>query len=117
MLMLTLLLATVACDVAGQVCFKLGVGPGGSADRRSFFSTLTSPWVVAGVLIYVIEFTVWFAALTLTPLSVAFPFMALSYCGVVIASRLVLHERVSPQRWLATFAIAGGVALVCYPGI
>jgi len=116
MLMLTLLLVTVACDVAGQVCFKLGVG-GAGAERGSFLSTLASPWVVAGVLIYVVEFTVWFAALTLTPLSVAFPFMALSYCGVVIASRYVLRERVSAQRWLATFAIAGGVVLVCWPGI
>jgi drug/metabolite transporter (DMT)-like permease len=74
-----------------------------------------SPWVVAGLLIYVVEFIVWFAALTLAPLSVAFPFMALSYCGVVIASRWILHERVSPRRWLGTIAIAGGVALVCWP--
>jgi undecaprenyl phosphate-alpha-L-ara4N flippase subunit ArnE len=58
---------------------------------------------------------VWFAALTLAPLSVAFPFMALSYCGVVLASRTVLHERVSARRWFATLAVAGGVALVCWP--
>ena len=121
MLTFALLIATVLCDVAGQVCFKLGVGhePHGAphaAGLRGFFAELAgSRWIVAGVSIYVIEFIVWFAALTMAPLSVAFPFMALSYCGVVIASRFVLRERVSARRWLATLAVACGVALVCWP--
>jgi undecaprenyl phosphate-alpha-L-ara4N flippase subunit ArnE len=119
--MYALLLATVLCDVCGQVCFKLGVGhedthaasrPGASGFVLDLFG---SPWVVAGLLIYVVEFIVWFAALSLAPLSVAFPFMALSYCGVVVASRWILKERVSLRRWLGTVAVAGGVALVCLP--
>lgn len=121
MLTFALLLATVLCDVAGQVCFKLGVGHAPDAGVPlsgvgSFFAGLAgSRWIIAGVLIYVVEFMVWFAALTLAPLSVAFPFMALSYCGVVVASRLILHERVSLRRWAATVTVAGGVALVCWP--
>jgi len=116
----TLLLATVLCDVCGQVCFKLGVGheagPEPFAGIRGFLLGLAgSPWIAAGVLVYVVEFIVWFAALTLAPLSVAFPFMALSYCGVVLASRWILKERVSLRRWLGTVAVAGGVALVCWP--
>jgi drug/metabolite transporter (DMT)-like permease len=43
--------------------------------------------------------------------------MALSYCGVVIASRVILREQISPRRWLATGAVAFGVALACWPGI
>ena len=119
--MYALLMATVLCDVCGQVCFKLGVGHEDTqvASRTGVSGFLLdlvgSPWVVAGVLIYVVEFIVWFAALSLTPLSVAFPFMALSYCGVVIASRWILKERVSLRRWLGTVAVAGGVALVCLP--
>ena len=118
---LALLLGTVLCDVGGQVCFKLGVGhetePTPSAGMAAFFAGLIgSPWIVAGLLIYVVEFTLWFAALSMTKLSVAFPFMALSYCGVVIASRFILGERVSARRWLATGAVAFGVVLVCWPG-
>jgi undecaprenyl phosphate-alpha-L-ara4N flippase subunit ArnE len=117
--MFVLLMATVLCDVCGQVCFKLGVGHDDSAVQPRagasgfVLGLVGSPWVVAGLLIYVVEFIVWFAALSLTPLSVAFPFMALSYCGVVIASRWILKERVSLRRWLGTLAVAGGVALVC----
>jgi undecaprenyl phosphate-alpha-L-ara4N flippase subunit ArnE len=120
-MMFALLTVTVLCDVAGQVCFKLGVGHDDAGGKRRsgmagfVLDLVSSPWVVAGLSIYVVEFIVWFAALTLAPLSVAFPFMALSYCGVVIASRWILKERVSLHRWLGTIAVAGGVALVCWP--
>ena len=118
--MFALLLASVVCDVVGQVCFKIGVGhdDGAQPDQGiAVFAlrTLHSPWVLGGLLVYTIEFVVWFAALSLAPLSVAFPFAALSYCGVVVASRYVLHERVSARRWFGTVAVAAGVALVCWP--
>jgi drug/metabolite transporter (DMT)-like permease len=117
MLMFALLTASVVCDVAGQVCFKLGVGhdaDAGSPGIGAFaLQSLRSPWVLAGLVVYAIEFVVWFAALSLAPLSLAFPFAALSYCGVVLASRYILHERVSTRRWLGTVAVAAGVALIC----
>jgi undecaprenyl phosphate-alpha-L-ara4N flippase subunit ArnE len=113
MLMIVLLIGAVLCDVAGQLCFKIGVDEKHAAP--GLLATLTSRWIVAGVLVYAVEFTCWFAALSMTPLSFAFPFMALSYCGVVVASRFILHERVSRRRWLATVTIAFGVALVCAP--
>ena len=117
MLMFALLIASVVCDVLGQVCFKLGVGhddaPSAQGIAAFAMGTLRSPWVLGGLFIYAVEFAVWFAALSLAPLSLAFPFAALSYCGVVVASRFVLHERVSVRRWLGTVAVAAGVALVC----
>lgn len=103
------------CDVAGQTCFKLGVGHHDASHEKSLLRSLLSPWIAAGILIYIVEFTIWFAALSMAPLSVAFPFIALSYCGVVIASRIVLGESVSRQRWIATCAVAFGVCLVCAP--
>ncbi|HEY2394532.1 MAG TPA: EamA family transporter [Rudaea sp.] len=117
MLMFALLAASVICDVFGQVCFKLGVGHDHDAAptlgiAAFALGTLRSPWVLLGLFIYVIEFAVWFAALSLAPLSLAFPFAALTYCGVVVASRFLLHERVSTRRWLGTVAVAAGVALV-----
>ena len=121
MLTFALLIVTVLCDVAGQVCFKLGVGhdPHGLQPARGaggFLAALAaSRWIVAGIGVYVVEFVAWFAALSVAPLSVAYPFMALSYCGVVLASRVVLHERVSMRRWLGTVAVACGATLVCWP--
>jgi len=118
-LMFVLLLGSVICDVAGQVCFKLGVGHHAEDAAEGLIGgalqTLRSPWVAGGLLVYVLEFVIWFAALSLAPLTIAVPFAALSYGGVVIASRYILHERVSLRRWCGTVTIAAGVALVCWP--
>lgn len=118
-LMFLLLLGSVACDVAGQVCFKLGVGHHAEDSAEGFvggaLQTLRSPWILTGLLVYVIEFVIWFAALSLAPLTIAVPFAALSYGGVVIASRFVLHEQISVRRWFGTVTIAAGVALICWP--
>jgi drug/metabolite transporter (DMT)-like permease len=118
MLMFLLLLGAVVCDVFGQVSFKLGLSgdktTGGGA--AGFLRGLAgSPWVGVGIAIYAIEFVLWFAALSLAPLSLAVAFAAFSYCGVVLASRAFLNEHVSASQWRATCAIAIGVALVCWP--
>jgi len=117
MVTILLLLGSVVCDVIGQVCFKLGVGhehATPAAGARALLAKLSaSPWIALGIAVYVVEFVLWFAALSRAPLSFAFPIAALSYVGVVLASRLVLRERVSARRWLGTVMIVAGVALVC----
>ncbi|MBS0455873.1 MAG: EamA family transporter [Proteobacteria bacterium] len=119
MLTFLLLLGSVLCEVAGQVAFKLGVpafeAAGGTGISRFARGLANSPWVVTGVLTYAVEFVLWFAALSRAPLSIAFAFAALAYCGVVLASRLFLHEHVDWRQWRATGTIAVGVTLVCLP--
>ena len=115
-LTIVLLLGSVLCDVVGQVCFKLGVGhdrASAATGARALLHSLASPWIALGVAVYALEFVLWFAALSRAPLSFAFPVAALSYVGVVLASRLVLRERVSARRWLGTCAVVIGVARVC----
>lgn len=118
--MFLLLLGSVVCDVTGQVCFKLGLSgdDDGYAGVLGFFRRLsTAPWIGAGIAVYALEFMLWFAALSLAPLSLAFAFASLSYCGVVLASRAILKEQVSARQWRATCTIAVGVALVCWPQV
>ncbi len=120
-----LLSITVGLDIIGQTCFKLGVGHNDGVGAEDcdrdrgisgfLHSLVSSKWIAAGVAVYAVEFVVWFAALSRAPLSLAYPFNALAYCGVVLASRYVLHETVSARRWLGTLAIAAGVVLVCWP--
>lgn len=112
---LLLLLGSVACDVTGQVCFKLGVGhetEGGTDAPSLVHKVLHSPWIALGVTVYALEFVLWFAALSRTQLSIAFPFTALGYVGVVIASRYILNERISLRRWVGIGTIVVGVVLV-----
>ncbi|HEU0277013.1 MAG TPA: EamA family transporter [Rhodanobacteraceae bacterium] len=111
---LLLLLGSVACDVTGQVCFKLGVDdvPQSGGQRSLVWRVAHSPWIALGVAVYAVEFVLWFAALSRTQLSLAVAFAALGYVGVVLASRWFLGERVSARRWAGVCTIAIGVALV-----
>lgn len=118
MLMYLLLAGSVICDVIGQVSFKLGMSGDDIAydGVPGFFRRLaSSPWIGVGIAVYALEFVLWFAALSVARLSLAFAFAALSYCGVVLASRAILKEQVSARQWGATCTIAVGVALVCWP--
>ncbi|TAN04697.1 MAG: transporter [Rhodanobacteraceae bacterium] len=112
---LLLLLGSVVCDVSGQVCFKLGVGHEEGAGEQAqslVHKVLHSPWIAVGVAVYAVEFVFWFAALSRVQLSFAFPIMALSYVGVVLASRFILNERISLRRWAGIGTIVVGVVLV-----
>ena len=111
---LLLLLGSVACDVTGQVCFKLGVGhaAAGAGAPSLAYKVFHSPWIALGVAVYAVEFVLWFAALSRTQLSVAFPFTALGYVGVVLASRYILKEHISLRRWAGIGTIVVGVVLV-----
>lgn len=111
---LLLLLGSVTCDVTGQVCFKLGLDhEAATAGAPSLLhKVLHSPWVALGVAVYALEFVFWFAALSRTQLSIAFPFTALGYVGVVLASRFILNERISLRRWVGIGTIVVGVVLV-----
>lgn len=111
---LLLLLGSVACDVTGQVCFKLGIGHASddAAAPSLLRKVLHSPWVALGIAVYVVEFVLWFAALSRTQLSIAFPFAALGYVGVALASRFILNERISLRRWAGIGTIVVGVVLV-----
>jgi hypothetical protein len=61
-LIFALLAASVCCDVTGQVCFKLGLDTDKEATprRRTGFliALLRSRWIIAGILVYVLEFMV-----------------------------------------------------------
>jgi multidrug transporter EmrE-like cation transporter len=111
---LLLLLGSVACDVIGQICFKRGVGheTSGSGAAALARKVLRSPWIGLGVTVYGVEFVLWFAALSRMQLSIAYPFTALGYVGVVLASRHLLGERISMRRWAGVAAIVIGVVLV-----
>lgn len=108
--------ATVLFDIVGQTLFKLGLGRMATTPRDGplefWRGVLREPRVLAGVGIYALEFLFWFAVLARVDLSIAVPLASLSYCGVLVASRLLLRETVSLQRWLGAALVTGGVAVI-----
>lgn len=108
---------TVLLDVAGQVCFKFGLEhlPGRGQFRmvRFWAEIFASGWLWCGIGAYALELVLWLAVLANARLSVVFPLASLSYCGVLLAGRFVLGERVTRRRWLGAGLITAGVAIIC----
>jgi undecaprenyl phosphate-alpha-L-ara4N flippase subunit ArnE len=111
-----LIVISVACDVFGQIAFKLG------ADRLPAAETvglpafclrmMAEPWLIGGIAVYVIEFIVWIRVLALVPLGIAFPIASLNILGIALASRAFLGEVITRKQWLGAFLITAGVAVV-----
>lgn len=120
---LALLVAmSVGCDVGGQLCFKHGVNKLPSHDEGFrlwllWRDVVGNPWLWLGIAIYGIELVVWLNLLSRVPLSLAYPLGSLNFCGVLLASRFLLGEPVSPRRWLGAALITLGVVVVGAGGL
>jgi drug/metabolite transporter (DMT)-like permease len=105
---------SVACDVAGQLCFKVGAQSTGEgpAHEVSLGGLLIGPWQLAGVAVYTIEIFVWLRILAEVPLSIAFPIASLNFLAITFASWLFLGEAVGRRQWLGVCLITFGVIVV-----
>lgn len=105
---------SVLCDVFGQLFFKLGADrlPSGFSLFGGARAVLSSPWLLAGLLVYAIETIVWIRILSDVPLSIAYPIASLNFLGVTLASATILRERVGRPQWLGASLVTFGVAIV-----
>lgn len=111
-----LLLFAVAAAAVGQVMLKHGmqIASTRAADTRGSlaFAAATSPWVLFGLVVFAVSATAWLAALSRVPLSVAYPFNALGYLGILTASILVLHEKANVWTWVGSLLVVSGLIIV-----
>src|SRR6516162_1917162 len=111
-----LLLFAVVTAATGQVMLKHGMQvataraahDGGSLALRA----ATSPWVLLGLVVFGVSAVAWLAALSRVPLSVAYPFNALGYLVILIASVVILHERANVLTWVGSLLVVSGLLIV-----
>ncbi len=116
---LGLLVVSVAFAVVAQVMLKAGmnavgrIGIGGlSAPRAVVMAVATEPRIWAGLALYGVSALFWLVVLSRIPLSVAYPFVGMSYIVVVASARLFLGEHVPLLRWVGVAVVAAGIVLV-----
>lgn len=113
-----LILVCVALGVGGQLLLKHGM----SADRDAvdrvdevlprLAKAALNPVVIAGFLLYGLSAALWLIVLTRAELSWAYPMLSLGYVLVVLLSRVLFHEAVTPPRLIGTLVIVAGVWLI-----
>jgi drug/metabolite transporter (DMT)-like permease len=74
----------------------------------------TSPWVLLGLLVFAISAVAWLTTLSRVPLSIAYPFNALGYLGILTASAVLLDERTNLWTWIGTSLVASGLLIVVW---
>jgi drug/metabolite transporter (DMT)-like permease len=113
---MALLLLAVGAAAVGQVMLKHGmqVASVRAASTRGSLAVAaaTSPWVLLGLMVFCISAVAWLATLSRVPLSVAYPFNALGYLGILTASILVLHERAVVWTWVGSLLVVSGLIMV-----
>jgi drug/metabolite transporter (DMT)-like permease len=116
---LLLAIFSVALSGLAQALFKLGVSA--PATRLAFVdgSPLTviqalafSPGVIGGLALYGVGTLIWLNVLARTPLSVAYPFVGLSFVLTAVLGHLLFQESLSPVRVAGTALVVVGVVLV-----
>jgi drug/metabolite transporter (DMT)-like permease len=90
-----------------------GVVPFAPAEFWSYAISLIRDWAMwLGLLGLIISSVLWYAALSRLPLSVAFPFAALSYPVVFAGSLIILREAFSWPVLAGNVLIVAGVLIV-----
>ena len=107
------LLLTTAQVVWKQGLIRIGgFQPSLHNYHASLLALCMSPYIMIGVVLYIVATVVWLRILSHTPLSLAYPLMSLSYIMGVLAGWVVFKESVPVTRWLGVVVICGGICLM-----
>ena len=116
---IALLLVSVCLAVAGQLTLKSAmdrVGRIGTAQVSAAGDTIVraakEPRLWAGLMLFGISAMFWLVVLSRVPLSVAYPFVGISYIIVVAFARVFLGEHVPLMRWVGVVVVGLGIAIV-----
>lgn len=116
---LALILFTVVTNAAAQIMLKQGmtkVGAVGLSSARSPIETVLAiglqPWVILGLLTFVVSMCSHLIVLSRVNLSFAYPFLSLAYVMVAAYSFFIFGEDISTARLIGyALIIAGTLAI------
>lgn len=110
-----LIFISLALGTTGQLLLKKGVGMSElKKDEiiKKIFRYLFNPYVITGILFFIVSALLWIIMLSKIELSYAYPMISLSYILIAIFSKLLFKENISKLRWLSIAIIIVGVILV-----
>lgn len=111
----SILLFFLALKAAGNAAMAWGmkqVPERMSMNPALYIRAMLNPFVAFGVAALILALLTRMALFSLADLSFVLPVTAIGYVIAVILGKVLLHETVTDQRWLGTFLIFAGAALV-----
>jgi drug/metabolite transporter (DMT)-like permease len=104
-------LLNVILDTIGQLAFKAAAVTEHETEWRRWKTMLLLPVLWMGIVCFVLEFFAWLALLSLVPLSLAMLIGSINVVVLMLAGKLLFHERLDRMRVAGMWLIAFGVAL------
>ncbi len=113
-----LILFGVLLNAAAQIVLKKGMIEIG---QFSFtldnllpigIKVIMSPFVMLGIVFYVVSLAVWLMVLSRVDVSYAYPLLSVGYIVAAFAGRYFFNEPLGPVRWAGIIVICVGVFLI-----
>ena len=101
----------IILDTTGHLAFKSAAITEHEIELQRWKMMLSSAPLWIGIACFGLEFGVWFALLSLIPLSLAMLIGSINIVVVMLAGRLLFHERLDRMRVAGMWLIAVGVGL------
>lgn len=111
------IMVTITFTVIGQLLVKAGMLrvtsslSQGSQSLSIIVTAFLQPLVVSGLACAVLAAVSWVLAVARLPISIAYPFMALSIVLVLALAPMCFSERVSANQWIGVIVVSGGLWL------
>lgn len=115
---LAIILITVSLSAFAQLLFKLGMDKLNQENiefTRSIYSVLHalfSPLVFSGLIVYGVSVIAWLWVLSKVDLSIAYPFVGISFIFTLLMGIFLLNESLNGYKIAGTVMIAVGCFLV-----
>lgn len=109
-------LAIPLLNALSQIFIKLAAQQVSGAGWTWLQQTVTSPWMIAAIVVEGLCFVIWMQVLTELELSKAFPLTAFSYILILAASWTFFGEPISPLQLIGSALILAGVWLISAAG-
>jgi drug/metabolite transporter (DMT)-like permease len=114
--LLATILGTVSLSAFAQVALKIGTSAlqstAGKGLPAVILSAATSPFIWLGLGIYGASVLAWLWVLSKTDVSVAYPFVGISFVLTAVMGAVFLHENVSMLRAAGTLFVIFGCILI-----
>ncbi|WGL15301.1 EamA family transporter [Microbulbifer bruguierae] len=113
---LSVILVTVFMSACAQLLLKLGMQRAGvdfmQGGVAGILRVLFSPHVFSGIFVYAVSVLVWLWVLSRVDLSIAYPFVGLSFIFTLLFGYAFLGESVNAMRIGGSLLIAAGCIFV-----
>lgn len=106
------LIFTPVLIATGQILFKMTSARAAGFSARELMSLFSSPTLLSALMLYGLGTIIWIFTLKSVPLTLAYSFMALTFCLVPLFAAFFLGETVTARYAIGAALIIGGMIVI-----